>query len=337
MFSGHMLIQYGFGVMHDASHHAISSNPKVNEWLSRMWTSIALWDNSIWYKHHCFMHHAYTGSEHDPDVIHYYPLIRKSPAENGSRYIGKISGTFSSMLFLLNVFPGMWFGQSLAYIKGLCQGFMWRFKLPRRSDVGEIETTIKLLVVVSFVYAWYSGGILIPILYTISANFWYSVCILGDHDTFETEQNLVRDMTQTDWGECQVRNSGNFSTDNPYTVNIFGGINYQIEHHLFPTICHVHLPEVAKIVKATCDEFGVPYVSHPTIVSAYSSAIKKFIYIVRGNDLRQTIHSSDETTVIPDIPESIDCSNTSDDASQRPTTLRHRNPTDQETSSGNTQ
>ena len=52
-----------------------------------------------------------------------------------------------------------------------------------------------------------------------------------------------------DWGEIQVRNSGNFLNDNILVNHLFGGINYQIEHHLFPTICHVHFPEIKKIVK----------------------------------------------------------------------------------------
>ena len=89
--------------------------------------------------------------------------------------------------------------------------------------------------------------------------------------------------------EAQIRNSGNFSTNNPYTVNLFGGINYQIEHHLFPTVCHVHLPEVAKIVKAACVEYNIPYVSHPTIVSAYLSALKKFQYLAMDKPIESNI------------------------------------------------
>ena len=72
----------------------------------------------------------------------------------------------------------------------------------------------------------------------------------------------------------QVRNFGNFLNDNILINHLFGGINYQIEHHLFPTICHVHFPEVKKIVKKTCEEFNIPYIEHPTLYSAVLSSMK---------------------------------------------------------------
>jgi linoleoyl-CoA desaturase len=49
---------------------------------------------------------------------------------------------------------------------------------------------------------------------------------------------------------------------------LIGGLNYQIEHHLFPSICHVHYPKIAPIVKKTAAEFGVPYHALPTVGSA---------------------------------------------------------------------
>jgi linoleoyl-CoA desaturase len=276
MFAGHMFIQCGFGVMHDASHHAISTNPIINERLASCWNTIALWDNRIWYKHHCIMHHSFTGSEVDPDTIHYAPFIRKSADELYRKY-RFLSTTYPYFTFLLTIFPGMFFGQTIAYLRGRWHGGMWRFTLPRR-PTDWFESTLRITTILCLVSAARTH-ILIPIMFFISANFWYSIAIIPDHDTFETELNLVRDISNTDWGEVQVRNSGDFSTDNPYTVNFLGGINYQIEHHLFPTICHVHLPEVAKIVRVTCEEYDIPYVCHPTIISAYLDALKKFSHL----------------------------------------------------------
>lgn len=55
---------------------------------------------------------------------------------------------------------------------------------------------------------------------------------------------------------------------------MFGGINYQIEHHLFPSVCGVHLSEIAPIVKKTCKEFDIPYVHHNTLNDAYGDFIE---------------------------------------------------------------
>jgi linoleoyl-CoA desaturase len=276
IFSGHMLMQLLFCVMHDASHHAVSSNPRINEFISSTVSTFGLWDNSIWYKHHCFKHHAFTGTRMDPDTIHFRPLIRKSTSEPYKSY-RFLSTSYLYFVAILTVFPGQWLGQSIYHFRAYIEGSVWRFTIPRRPD-GWVEPLIRVATIGCLIYAARTH-IILPILFAISVNLCYSVGVIPDHDTFETEQNLMRDISNTDWGEIQVRNSGNFSTDNPYTVNLFGGINYQIEHHMFPTICHVHHPEVSKIVKAACAEYTIPYVSHPTIASAYLSALKKFQYM----------------------------------------------------------
>lgn len=57
----------------------------------------------------------------------------------------------------------------------------------------------------------------------------------------------------------QVRHSGNFSTKNALVTQFMGGINFQIEHHLFPSMSHMHYKEIAPIVRDTCREFSIPY------------------------------------------------------------------------------
>jgi len=62
-----------------------------------------------------------------------------------------------------------------------------------------------------------------------------------------------------DWGALQARRSANFATDSPVVCCLFGGINYQVEHHLFPGVSHVWYPQLASLVKAACLRHGVPY------------------------------------------------------------------------------
>jgi linoleoyl-CoA desaturase len=62
-----------------------------------------------------------------------------------------------------------------------------------------------------------------------------------------------------DWGETQVRGSANFCNSYKLYTKFMGGINNQIEHHLFPSICNHYLPEIVPIVKQTCHEFNIPY------------------------------------------------------------------------------
>ena len=98
------------------------------------------------------------------------------------------------------------------------------------------------------VYRWNFG---LSFFYFVAQNIGYMLSILPDHESFETLQNEYKGTEAIDWGEIQVRNSGNFCNDNYGNLfhHLYGGINYQIEHHLFPTLSHVHLPKISPVVK----------------------------------------------------------------------------------------
>ncbi len=62
-------------------------------------------------------------------------------------------------------------------------------------------------------------------------------------------------------------------------TQVFGGINYQIEHHLFPSMSHMHYPRVAPIVQSWCAERGIPYVSHSSVFTAYGSFLRSMKFL----------------------------------------------------------
>ena len=68
-----------------------------------------------------------------------------------------------------------------------------------------------------------------------------------------------------------------------------GGLNFQVEHHLFPTICHVHYPAVSEIVKETCEEFNVPYLENPTFWTALKSHVRAIISFGKLPDMNEAI------------------------------------------------
>ena len=71
-----------------------------------------------------------------------------------------------------------------------------------------------------------------------------------------------------DWTIHQMKSTANFAPGNKLLSWYVGGLNYQIEHHLFPTTCHVHYRRISEIVRQTAQEFGVPYNSQPTFIGA---------------------------------------------------------------------
>lgn len=67
---------------------------------------------------------------------------------------------------------------------------------------------------------------------------------------------------EEEWAIHQIQTTANFATRNKLISWLVGGLNFQIEHHLFPKISHVHYPAISKIIKKTCDEFNVKYIEY---------------------------------------------------------------------------
>jgi linoleoyl-CoA desaturase len=81
----------------------------------------------------------------------------------------------------------------------------------------------------------------------------------------------VTGRMKTPWAEHQVQTAVNYARSNPLLSWFVGGLNFQIEHHLFPRICHLHYPALAPLVEKTCQEFGINYQANETFRSAIAS------------------------------------------------------------------
>ena len=91
------------------------------------------------------------------------------------------------------------------------------------------------------------------------------------HVTEENEFPLVVDgALENNFIEHQLRTTMNFATENRLVSYLVGGLNYQVEHHLFPAISHIHYPKISKIVEATALEFNMPYKKEKTFLGAIS-------------------------------------------------------------------
>jgi linoleoyl-CoA desaturase len=70
-----------------------------------------------------------------------------------------------------------------------------------------------------------------------------------------------------------MRTTADFAPENELLTFFVGGLNFQIEHHLFQRICHIHYPAIAPIVRQTALEFGIPYLCNTTFSSAFASHV----------------------------------------------------------------
>ena len=78
-------------------------------------------------------------------------------------------------------------------------------------------------------------------------------------------------IIENNWAVHQMYTTTNFAPNNKILSWFIGGLNYQIEHHLFPHVCHIHYSKINKIIEKTALEYGLPYNSEKTFRSALIS------------------------------------------------------------------
>ena len=123
-----------------------------------------------------------------------------------------------------------------------------------------------------------AGGATVVFVYFVTANVNYAVMILPDHDSEATVANAeTSDAKGSCWLTQQIVHSGNFANDSGITW-LYGGINYQIEHHLFPSVSHIHYPRIATVVREYCAEHRTPYVHDPSLKSAFLSSVRTYVW-----------------------------------------------------------
>ena len=169
----------------------------------------------------------------------------------------------------------MWFGQAVAYLVGIIRGHIW--KLDIRDAIKSTEIYEFILYATSLVSLLMSSSYLAVFSYVLALNIVYSICIIPDHDTYES--TIENDKETNDWCEMQIRKSGNFCNESVLFTELHGGINYQIEHHLFPSMCHRYYRLISPIVQKYCADNKIPYSCKANLMEVYKSYTKMLAYM----------------------------------------------------------
>lgn len=105
----------------------------------------------------------------------------------------------------------------------------------------------------------------------ILALIFQAAHVLEETEFFELDENI---SVENNWAIHQMKTTSNFARKGYLFSWYVGGLNYQVEHHLFPNICHIHYKKLAPIIEATAKEFNVPYHQHKTFLGALKSHFK---------------------------------------------------------------
>jgi linoleoyl-CoA desaturase len=255
----------GFNVQHDGAHHAYSARPWVNKLMS---LSLDLIGGSsyLWHWQHNVIHHTYvniTGHDNDIDLGF---LGRLTPHQKWlpwhrfqQWYLWPLYGVMSIKWQLLDDFVALVTGR-----KGTD-----RVPRPKRWDLVAFILGKAVFLTLAFgvpllLHPWWAVllfyGITSSVLgITLSIIFQMSHCVK------EADFPLPRPETcrlEKSWAVHQVEATVDFARKSRVVSWLVGGLNFQIEHHLFPRICHVNYPAISKIVEEACREHGVKYAVH---------------------------------------------------------------------------
>jgi len=268
----------GLSVMHDANHGAYSKNERVNYFVGRIVNLVGGYAPT-WKIQHNVLHHSYTNVHgYDEDVSPALSILRFSPRD---KYIPIHRFQFIYAWFFYSLMTIMWittkdFQQLFRYKKmGLTK--------TENMNFGKLFMELLVTKVLYYVYVmaipliftsilWWQLALLVLLMHLI-AGFTLAAIFQPAHVIPETEFPLPdKDLTiDNNWAIHQLETTSNFAPKSTILYWLIGGLNYQVEHHLFPNICHVHYKKISKIVKATAEEFNLPYHSEPTFFSALRS------------------------------------------------------------------
>jgi linoleoyl-CoA desaturase len=132
-----------------------------------------------------------------------------------------------------------------------------------------------MLIVLPILLLGFTTWLIGFLLITMVTGFAISIVFQLAHTVEHTDFPLPGDSgkIENEWAIHQIHTTANFATKNKTISWLLGGLNFQIEHHLFPRISHVHYPAISKIIKKTCGEYGINYIEFPKMTQAIVSHV----------------------------------------------------------------
>lgn len=285
----------GMNVMHDANHGAYSRHSIVNTLVG--YTINLVGGNAFtWKLQHNLLHHTYTNIHTMDEDIDGNVLLRfseQAPLLKTQRYQHWYAFGLYSLL-TVNWAISKDFVQFYQYMKKGLQphrraAYGWEFViLVVTKALFFAYALVVPLVVLDLAWWQVIIGFLIMLCTTgfiLSLIFQLAHVVEGVSQPAPNPEGNI----ESAWAVHQLQTTANFAPRNRVLSWYIGGLNYQIEHHLFYGICHVHYPALSRIVKKTAEEFQIPYVEFRTFRSAVGSHLRALKKLGRGEPLGRSL------------------------------------------------
>jgi linoleoyl-CoA desaturase len=271
---GFILASIGFNIMHDANHGSYSEKKWVNEILG--YSLNALGGNAfIWKIKHNIIHHTYTNVDGIDDDIAITKLLRQADTQNWSPK-HRFQHVYVLGIYAITSIAWTFFTDFKKY-------FNQKIQITPISNMTAREHVIfwgsKILYIGVYILLplllkgwmfWLLFFISMHIVLGFTLAIVFQLAHVVEHTEFEVA-TIDPKQIENEWAIYQVKTTANFAPENKIISWFVGGLNFQIEHHLFPRVSHVHYPAISKIVKKICNQFNIPYNEFPTMTQAVAS------------------------------------------------------------------
>ncbi len=280
LLSGLGIAGIGMGIMHDANHGAYTKHPRLNSWLSHTLDYLGC-SSEMWKLQHNVLHHTYTNIHgHDEDIDAPLFLLRFSPYSKSYK-VHRFQHYY--VWFFYGILTLYW-----VTVKDFKKaGEYYKMGLIRTRK----EYRIRLLKLVPLKVFYFTYALVLPMIFAPFSVYWIILGFIVMHLLAGILLSVVfqlahvvpgmnfpqpdhEEQVNSNWYTHQLQTTSNFSPKNRFLFWYLGGLTNQIEHHLFPNICHVHYRNLSRIVKRTATDFQVPYYVNKTLFSAVSGHVK---------------------------------------------------------------
>lgn len=258
----------GFNVQHDGGHQAYSNYACVNKMMA-MTLDVIGGSSYHWQWKHGIIHHTYVNITGHDDDIDLSGLGRLSPHQRRLMfhrwqhwYLWPVYGLMVIKWHFVGDFRDLVTGRIGAH----------RFPRPKGWDLVIFVAGKVIFLAVAFGIPLLFHALWVVLLYygvvALVLGMLLSVVFQLAHCVEQAEFPLpCKDTGRIDnaWAIHQVETSVDFARRSLVAAWLLGGLNFQIEHHLFPRICHANYPAISKLVEETCREYGVKYSEHESV------------------------------------------------------------------------
>lgn len=272
---GFVLASIGFNVMHDACHGSYSTNAKINNLLGL--TLNALGGNAfIWKQKHNVIHHTYTNVDGLDDDIAKSPIMRQCGTQKWVP-LHRIQHLYVPLVYAISSFAWVFI---MDFVKYLSKKVYQTPLQPMKTSDHVVFWSSKALYMVFYVVipiicvgwqAWLIGFTVMHLIMGFTLAIVFQLAHVVEETEFDAVGLTEAKVIENEWAIHQIKTTANFAPEDKVISWFVGGLNYQVEHHLFPRISHVHYPAISKIVAAKCAEHNLPYHCLPTMSAAVVS------------------------------------------------------------------